>query len=127
MLVLMAGLLLRLVPLFDAPVAFDMWSAPWRAQAQIAAAWATASVALTAIGWFLLTVYLPVAVGAGRPDVAARWDPKAVIPVMAGLLLGMLLHAGLTVALIALGTRCGLSAASDHVVHTFETTSSGTT
>ena len=49
-----------------------------------------------------------------------------MIPAIAGLLLGMLLHARLTVAFIALGARCGLSAANDHVVSTFKATSPGT-
>ncbi len=52
---------------------------------------ALASVALSAIGWFVLTH----------------------------------LHARLTVAFIALGVRCGLSAAAKHLVRTFETTSPG--
>lgn len=126
MLVLLLGLVLRLVPIVDAPAPFDLWSAPWRAQAQIAAVWAMASVALTAIGWFLLAVYLPVAAGTGRPDVSALWDSRAVMPGVGGLLLGIVVHARVTVAFIALGARYGLSAAEDHVVRTFETTSPDT-
>jgi hypothetical protein len=90
MLVLLVGLVLRLVSIFDAPVPFDMWRAPWRAQAQIAAAWLLGSVALTAIGWVLVAIYLPLATNAGRYDVAVLWDAAAVIPgLWGGLLLGM--------------------------------------
>lgn len=85
---------------------------------------AARSVALTAIGWVLVAIYLPVATNAGRYDVAVLWDPAAVIPGLGGLLLGMVAHAGLTVGFIALGSHCGLSAADDHVGHTFVSTSS---
>jgi hypothetical protein len=116
---------LRLVSIFDAPVPFDMWRAPWRAQAQIAAAWLLGSVALTAIGWVLVAIYLPLATNVGRYDVAVLWDAAAVIPgLWGGLLLSMVAHAGLTVGFIALGSHCGLSAADDHVGHTFVSTSS---
>ena len=37
MLALLVGIVLRLIPICEAPVPFDMWRAPWRAQAQIAA------------------------------------------------------------------------------------------
>ena len=120
------GLALRLVPIFDAPVPFNMWSAPWRAQAQIAAAWVSGSVALTAIGWLFIAVYLPVATGADRYDVTVLWNAHAVIPGIGGLLLGIVAHARLTIVFIDLGARCGLTAAYDYLAKTFATASPGT-
>jgi hypothetical protein len=73
------------------------------------------SAALTAIGWVLVAAYLPLATDGVRHDVAALWDPAALIPGLVGLLLGMLAHARLLLGFIALETRCGLCAAASHL------------
>ena len=115
MLVLLVPLLLRLAPIFDAPVPLDLWNAPPWAQAQIAAAWVLSSVAVTVIGWVVVAIYLPLAIDVARYDVTVLSDAKAVLPGLCGLLLGMLIHARLLVWFLILATRCGLCAAAAHL------------
>jgi hypothetical protein len=89
-----------------------MWSAPVRAQAQIAAAWVLSRLAVTAAGCVVIVV-CPRSMP--PDDMSLLHVPAVILPGLVGVLIAMRVHARLLVRLIALSRRHGLADAAVHL------------
>lgn len=110
LLVTLGAAIARLVPLLGQPADLAIAGAPGRAQLQFAASWLLASVTITAVGWLLLAVCLPLVSDQRAYDTAAIATTSAILPGALGLLLGFHAHARLHILLMTRGPRDGRSA-----------------
>lgn len=116
LLVTLAAVLARLVPLPGQPDRLAIADAPVRAQLQIAASWLLASVTVTAVGWLLIAAYLPLVTDLRAYDTAAIATTSAILPGALGLLLGFHAHARLHVLFLTRGRRDTRSAGIRHLL-----------